>query len=127
MKNSYIDMKKKMEETIGDYDDLVELKRATYNHFLSKWESENEKNQASAGGTPLRVKQPSCSSRAWSVGRYPGVGCGLRAPQCRCWPLVGSPGPLPLKASNPWPALRTAQRQGSLSAAAAPAAVAPRL
>ena len=27
---------KKMEHTIEDYDNLVELKRATYNHFLSK-------------------------------------------------------------------------------------------
>ena len=35
----------KMEDTIEDYDDLVELKRATYNHFLSKWETVNENNQ----------------------------------------------------------------------------------
>ena len=36
---------KKMEETIGDYDDLIELKRATYNHFLSRWENANENKE----------------------------------------------------------------------------------
>ena len=45
MKNSYEVALKKMETTIEDYDDLVELKRATYNHFLSKWETVNENNQ----------------------------------------------------------------------------------
>ena len=40
-KKTYEDAIKKMGETIGDQDDLIELKRATYNHFLSKWESDN--------------------------------------------------------------------------------------
>ena len=47
----------KMEDTIGDYDDLIELKRATYNHFLSKWESENETNQGD-DITPLKNAFP---------------------------------------------------------------------
>ena len=43
-KKTYEDTIKKMGETIGDQDDLIELKRATYNHFLSKWESDNSEN-----------------------------------------------------------------------------------
>ena len=43
-KKTYEDAIKKMGETIGDQDDLIELKRATYNHFLSKWESDNSEN-----------------------------------------------------------------------------------
>ena len=43
-KKTYEDAIKKMAETIGDQDDLIELKRATYNHFLSKWESDNSEN-----------------------------------------------------------------------------------
>ena len=57
MKKSYEDAMKKMEETIGDYDDLIELKRATYNHFLSKWENENAKNQGE-DITPLKNAFP---------------------------------------------------------------------
>ena len=45
VKNSYKDMKEKSEEKLEDYDNLQSLKRATYNHFLAKWEHENEKNQ----------------------------------------------------------------------------------
>ena len=48
---------KKMEETIGDYDDLIELKRATYNHFLSKWENDNSTNQGD-DITPLKNAFP---------------------------------------------------------------------
>ena len=48
---------KKMEETIGDYDDLIELKRATYNHFLSKWENDNSQNQGD-DITPLKNAFP---------------------------------------------------------------------
>ena len=44
LKTAYKEGKMKMEDTIGDYDDLIELKRATYNHFLSKWESDNSEN-----------------------------------------------------------------------------------
>ena len=44
LKNAYKEAKTKMEDTIGDYDDLIELKRATYNHFLSKRESDNSQN-----------------------------------------------------------------------------------
>ena len=43
-KKVYEEAIKKMGETIGDQDDLIELKRATYNHFLSKWESDNSEN-----------------------------------------------------------------------------------
>ena len=45
MKNSYEAMTKKSKEKMGDYDDLADLKRATYNHFLTKWETVNENNQ----------------------------------------------------------------------------------
>ena len=45
VKNSYKEMKEKSEEKLEDYDNLQSLKRATYNHFLAKWEHENEKNQ----------------------------------------------------------------------------------
>ena len=57
MKKSYEAMTKKMEETIGDYDNLQSLKRATYNHFLSKWESENSTNQGE-DITPLKNAFP---------------------------------------------------------------------
>ena len=43
-KKAHDDAMKKMQETTDDYDDLFELKRATYNHFLSKWESDNSQN-----------------------------------------------------------------------------------
>ena len=45
MKNSYEAMTKKIKDKMDDYDDLADLKRATYNHFLTKWENENEKNK----------------------------------------------------------------------------------
>ena len=48
---------KKMQETIDDYDDLIELKRATYNHFLSKWENDNSTNQGD-DITPLKNAFP---------------------------------------------------------------------
>ena len=57
MKNSYNDMKKKMEETMGDYDDLADLRRATYNHFLSRWETVNE-NKKGADITELKNAFP---------------------------------------------------------------------
>ena len=56
-KKTYEDAIKKMGETIGDQDDLIELKRATYNHFLSKWESENSTNQGE-DITPLKNAFP---------------------------------------------------------------------
>jgi len=43
-KKAYDEALQKMQETTEDYDDLMELKRATYNHFLSKWESDNSQN-----------------------------------------------------------------------------------
>ena len=46
-----------MQETTDDYDDLVELKRATYNHFLSKWESDNSENHGD-NITPLKNAFP---------------------------------------------------------------------
>ena len=46
-----------MEDTIGDYDDLIELKRATYNHFLSKWENDNIFNSGD-DVTPLKNAFP---------------------------------------------------------------------
>ena len=45
MKIAHKDVKKKMEETLADYDDLADLRRATYNHFLSKWENANENKE----------------------------------------------------------------------------------
>ena len=44
-KKAYEDALKKMQEMTDDYDDMADLKRATYNHFLSKWETVNENNQ----------------------------------------------------------------------------------
>ena len=46
-----------MQETTDDYDDLIELKRATYNHFLSKWENDNVSNQGD-DVTPLKNAFP---------------------------------------------------------------------
>ena len=45
VKNSCKDMTEKSEEKMGDYDVLGDLKRATYNHFLTKWETVNVNNQ----------------------------------------------------------------------------------
>jgi hypothetical protein len=47
----------KMQETTDDYDDLMELKRATYNHFLTKWENDNSTNQGD-DITPLKNAFP---------------------------------------------------------------------
>ena len=57
LKTAYEEDKTKMEDTIGDYDDLIELKRATYNHFLSKWENDNVSNQGD-DVTPLKNAFP---------------------------------------------------------------------
>ena len=56
-KKVYEDALKKMEDTIEDFDDLVELKRAIYNHFLSKWENDNTTNQGD-DITPLKNAFP---------------------------------------------------------------------
>ena len=56
-KKAYDDALKKMQETTEDYDDLAELKRATYNHFLSKWENDNSTNQGD-DITPLKNAFP---------------------------------------------------------------------
>ena len=56
-KKAYEDALKKMQETTEDYDDLAELKRATYNHFLSKWENDNSTNQGD-DITPLKNAFP---------------------------------------------------------------------
>ena len=47
----------KMQATTDDYDDLMELKRATYNHFLTKWENDNSTNQGD-DITPLKNAFP---------------------------------------------------------------------
>jgi hypothetical protein len=57
LKTAYEEDKTKMEDTIGDYDDLIELKRATYNHFLSKWENDNISNSGD-DVTPLKNAFP---------------------------------------------------------------------
>ena len=56
-KKAYEDALKKMEDTIEDFDHLAELKRATYNHFLSKWENDNSTNQGD-DITPLKNAFP---------------------------------------------------------------------
>ena len=56
-KKAYEDALKKMQEMTDDYDDLIELKRATYNHFLSKWENDNSTNQGD-DITPLKNAFP---------------------------------------------------------------------
>ena len=56
-KKAYEDALQKMQETTEDYDDLLELKRATYNHFLSKWENDNSTNQGD-DITPLKNAFP---------------------------------------------------------------------
>ena len=56
-KKAYADALQKMQETTDDYDDLMELKRATYNHFLSKWENDNSTNQGD-DITPLKNAFP---------------------------------------------------------------------
>ena len=47
MKNSYEELKKKTDEKLEGHDDLRDLKRATFNHFLAKlkWENANEHNE----------------------------------------------------------------------------------
>ena len=49
MKNSYEEKTKKSDEKLKkseeDYDNLQSLKRATYNHFLSRWENANENKE----------------------------------------------------------------------------------
>ena len=61
MKNSYKEKTKKSEEKLKkseeDYDNLQSLKRATYNHFLSRWENENTTNQGE-DITPLKNAFP---------------------------------------------------------------------
>ena len=42
MKKSYDDLKKKNDEELDGYEDLRNLKLATFNHFLAKWENANE-------------------------------------------------------------------------------------
>ena len=56
-KKAYEEALQKMQETTDDYDDLMELKRATYNHFLSKWENDNSTNQGD-DITPLKNAFP---------------------------------------------------------------------
>ena len=56
-KKAYDEALQKMQETTDDYDDLMELKRATYNHFLSKWENDNSTNQGD-DITPLKNAFP---------------------------------------------------------------------
>ena len=56
-KKAYEDALKKMQETTDDYDDLADLRRATYNHFLSKWENDNSTNQGD-DITPLKNAFP---------------------------------------------------------------------
>ena len=56
MKNSNKEMKEKSEEKLEDYDNLQSLKRATYNHFLTKWENENSENNGDI--TPLKNAFP---------------------------------------------------------------------
>lgn len=56
-KKAYEDAMKKMQETTDNYDDLADLKRATYNHFLSKWENDNSTNQGD-DITPLKNAFP---------------------------------------------------------------------
>ena len=56
MKNSNNKMKEKSEEKLEDYDNLQSLKRATYNHFLTKWENENSENNGDI--TPLKNAFP---------------------------------------------------------------------
>ena len=48
MKNSYEELKKKSEEKLEGYDDLRDLQRATFNHFLAKWEHANESKEGDA-------------------------------------------------------------------------------
>ena len=45
MKKSYVELKKKSEEKLEGYDDLRDLQRATFNHFLAKWEHANENKE----------------------------------------------------------------------------------
>ena len=45
MNNSYEELKKKSEEKLEGHDDLRDLKRATFDHFLAKWENTTEENQ----------------------------------------------------------------------------------
>ena len=42
MEKPYEELKEKGGEKLEDYDNLRSLKRATFNHFLSKWENANE-------------------------------------------------------------------------------------
>ena len=46
MNKSYEELKKKNEEKLEGHmhDNLADLKRATFNHFLTKWENANEHN-----------------------------------------------------------------------------------
>ena len=57
MKNSNKEMREKCEEKLEDYDNLQSLKRATYNHFLTKWENDNTTNQGE-DITPLKNAFP---------------------------------------------------------------------
>ena len=42
MNKSYEEIRNKTEEKLEGHDDLRDLKRATFNHFLAKWENANE-------------------------------------------------------------------------------------
>ena len=57
MKKSYEELKEKSEEKLEDYDNLRSLKRATFNHFLAKWETVNESKQGD-DITELRLTIP---------------------------------------------------------------------
>ena len=45
MKKSYEELEEKNEEKLEGYDDLQDLQRATFNHFLAKWEHANENKE----------------------------------------------------------------------------------
>ena len=91
-------------------------KHPSYPHYdryifrdLGQWHSTPRK--------AIELQQQSLVGRSvhWRQLRPRGLAVPLLTP--RGIP-VESPDPLPLKASNPWPALRAMQCQGSLSAAA---------
>ena len=68
MKKSYKELKGKSEE---DYDNLQSLKRATFNHFLAKWETVNESKQGD-DITELRLTIPLAIRKFFSeeIGEY---------------------------------------------------------
>ena len=56
-KKSYDELKKKSDEKLEGYDVLQDLQRATFNHFLAKWETVNENKQGD-DITELRLTIP---------------------------------------------------------------------